>query len=161
MFDIQAIEQGQVPSRRMLFVGRRGVPAQSAAWLRVPPDTEVVVRQRLQLLDDEPAVISTSYYPVWMAGGTRLESPGPLPEGPDELIEKLGHPFLHGIEMFRATMPTPSEAELLSLPPGVPVVHMWHVDYDRQGQPLQVAHDIYAADRHEFAYEWDETDIKL
>jgi GntR family transcriptional regulator len=45
-----------------------------------------VIRQRLQLLDDVPAVISTSYYPLWVAEGTRLESAGALPEGPDNLI---------------------------------------------------------------------------
>lgn len=161
VFDIQAIAQGQVPSRRMLFVGRRGVPVHSAEWLKVPPGTDVVVRQRLQLLDGEAAVLSTSYYPLWMASGTRLELPEALPEGPDEFIEQLGHQFSHGIEIFRAAMPTPEETDLLALRPGVPVVHMWEVDYDRQGQPLQVAHDIYAADRHEFAYEWSETDIQL
>jgi GntR family transcriptional regulator len=57
-------------------------------------------------------------------------------------------------------MPTPHEADLLQLSPGVPVVHMWDVDYDQEDRPLQVAHDIYAADCHEFAYEWSETDIK-
>lgn len=160
VFDVQAINQGQVPSRRMLFVGRRETPAHSAEWLRLAPGTETVVRQRLQLLDGDPAVLSTSYYPLWMAEGTRLESPDALPEGPDELIEGLGHRFSHGIEVFRAAMPTPQEADLLQLSPGVPVVHMWDVDYDLHDRPLQVAHDIYAADCHEFAYEWSETDIK-
>ncbi|KUL34632.1 hypothetical protein ADL15_16340 [Actinoplanes awajinensis subsp. mycoplanecinus] len=160
VFDVQAIDQGQVPSRRMLFVGRREVPAHSAEWLQIEPSAEAVVRQRLQLLNDEPAVISTSYYPSWLAAGTRLESPDPLPEGPDEFIESLGHRFSHGIEVFRAAMPTPEEATLLALRPGVPVVHMWHVDHDDQDRPLQVAHDVYAADRHEFAYEWNEGDLR-
>ncbi len=57
-------------------------------------------------------------------------------------------------------MPTPEEADLLTLHPGVPVVHMWDVDYDKQGRTLQAAHDVYASDRHEFAYEWNEADIK-
>lgn len=57
-------------------------------------------------------------------------------------------------------MPTPEEAKLLALFPGVPVVHMWDVDYDEHGRTLQVAHDIYAADRHEFSYEQDEADIR-
>lgn len=160
VFDVQAIEQGQVPSREILFVGKGGIPAHSAAWLRVAAGEEAVVRQRLQLLNGVPAVLSTSYYPLWIAGGTRLESLDPLPEGPDELIEKLGHRFSHGIEVFRAEMPTPEEARLLKLRPGIPVVHMWDVDYDEQDRPLQVAHDIYAADRHEFSYEWNEDDIR-
>jgi len=159
IFDAQAISQGQVPTRRMLFVGRMATRPQAATWLKIAPGEETAVRRRLQLLGGEPAILSTSYYPLWVAEGTRLESPEPLPEGPDELIEALGHSFSHGIEVFSARMPTPDEAELLALRPGVPVVHMWDVDYDRQDRTLQVAHDIYASDRHEFAYEWNEADI--
>ncbi len=51
-------------------------------------------------------------------------------------------------------MPTPQEVRLLELEPGVPVVRLLHVDYDPDGRPLQVADDLYAADRHEFAFEW-------
>jgi GntR family transcriptional regulator len=160
VFDVQAIEQGQVPTRRMLFVGRAGAPPHAANWLKIAPGEEVAIRRRLQLLSGAPAVLSTSYYPLWIAGGTRLEEPSALPEGPDEFIESLGHRFTHGIEVFHAQMPTPDEAELLALHPGVPVVHMWDVDYDAQGRTLQAAHDIYAADRHEFSYEWDEADIR-
>jgi GntR family transcriptional regulator len=156
IFDTEAIEQGQVPSRRILQVGRTPVPSEIATWLRLPVDEEVVIRQRLQLLDSEPAVISTSYYPLWMAKGTRLESPGPLPEGPDVLIESLGYRFSHGIEVFRARMPTPDEIRLLELDPGVPVVRMIHVDYDHDDRPLQVADDLYSGERHEFAFEWQE-----
>ena len=74
-FDTEAISQGQVPSRRMLMTGRGSVPADIAGWLGCQAGDEAVIRQRLQLLDDVPAVISTSYYPLWVAEGTRLESP--------------------------------------------------------------------------------------
>jgi GntR family transcriptional regulator len=159
IFDTEAIAQGQVPSRQMLEIGRAPVPADAAKWLQVSPGDEVIIRKRLQLLGGEPAVISTSYYPVWLAGGTRLESPEALPEGPDVLIEFLGHRFSRGIEVFRVRMPTPEEVKLLSLGPGVPIVQMWDVDYDSQGRTLQAAEDLYAGDRHEFAYEWTEEDI--
>jgi GntR family transcriptional regulator len=56
-------------------------------------------------------------------------------------------------------MPTPDETRLLRLAPGVPIVQMWDVDYDTSGRPLQAAEDLYAGDRHEFAYEWTEEDI--
>ncbi len=160
VFDIGAIDQGRVPSRRMLFVGRAPMPAAAARWLHASPGDDVAVRRRVQLLDGEPAVLSTSYYPLWIAAGTRLESPEALPEGPDELIESLGHRFVGGVEVFRAHMPTPEESDLLELHAGVPVVHMWHVDYDADGRTLQAAHDIYAGDKHEFTYEWHESDIK-
>jgi GntR family transcriptional regulator len=160
IFDTEAIEQGQVPSRQMLQVGRAPIPAEAAQWLQAALGDEVVLRKRLQLLDGEPAVISTSYYPLWLAADTRLESSEPLPEGPDELIENLGHHFSGGIEVFRARMPSPQEVQLLRLGAGIPVVQMWNVDYDERGRTLQAAEDLYAGDRHEFSYEWNEGDIK-
>jgi GntR family transcriptional regulator len=157
-FDTEALAQGQIPSRRMLLTGRGPVPGEIAAWLGMQAGEDVVIRKRLQLLDDVPAVISTSYYPLWVADGTRLESPQALPEGPDNLIERLGHEFARGIELLRSRMPTPDEARLLELDPGVPVVRMLHIDYDPDGRTLQVADDLYAGDRHEFAFEWAEPD---
>lgn len=160
IFDTEAIAQGQVPSRQMLEIGRTPAPPDAAIWLQSSPGEEVVVRKRLQLLDGRPAVISTSYYPLWVAADTRLESPEALPEGPDVLIETLGHHFSRGVEVFRARMPTPEETRLLRLDPGIPIVQMWDVDYDAGGRTLQVAEDLYAGDRHEFAYEWAEGDVK-
>lgn len=157
-FDTEAIAQSQIPSRRMLETGRAPVPPDIASWLQVPPGEEVVIRRRLQLLDGMPAVISASYYPLWLADGTRLEQQEVLPEGPDNLIERLGHRFARGTELLRARMPSPEEARLLELDPGVPVVRMLHIDYDPDGRTLQVADDLYAGDRHEFAFEWAEPD---
>ena len=155
-FDTEAIAQGQIPSRRVLRTGRVPVPADVATWLQCAPGDEAVIRERLQLLDGVPAVISVSYYPLWLAAGTRLESPEALPEGPDNLIEDLGHVFARGIELLAARMPSPDESRLLDLDPGVPVVRLLHIDYDPDGRALQVADDLYAADRHEFAFEWEQ-----
>lgn len=155
-FDTEAIAQGQVPSRRMLKVGRGSAPKDVAKILGIDPSEETVVRKRLQLLDGVPAVISTSYYPLWVAKDSALESADALPEGPDNLIEQLGFRFARGMELLQARMPTRDEVRLLELDPGVPVVRMLHIDYDPQGKTLQVADDLYAADRHEFAFEWSE-----
>ena len=57
VFDVQAIEQGQQPSRKMLYVGRGQATTSSAMWLQIDPDEEVAIRRRLQLLDGKPAVI--------------------------------------------------------------------------------------------------------
>jgi GntR family transcriptional regulator len=157
-FDTEAIAQGQIPSRRMLMIGRGLVPRDVATWLGTDAGQEAVIRKRLQLLDGVPAVISTSYYPLWVGEGTRLESADALPEGPDNLIEQLGHRFARGMELLQARMPTRDEVRLLELNPGVPVVRLLHIDYDPDGRTLQVADDLYAADRHEFAFEWTEPD---
>ena len=60
------------------------------------------------------------------------------------------------MELLRARMPGPDEVRTLELTPGVPVVQMLHIDDDQDGRTLQVADDLYAADRHEFAFEWTE-----
>ncbi len=143
---------------RMLEVGRTEVPPEIAEWLQVERGSSVVVRRRLQLVNDHPAVLSASYFPLWLAEGTRLGSSDALLEGPDELIEGLGHRFVRGVEVFRARMPAPEEARILRLDPGIPVVRMLHVDYDAQGRTLQVADDLYAGDQHEFAFEWSEAE---
>lgn len=59
-------------------------------------------------------MFSASYYPLWL----RVESPNALPEGPDELIESLGHKFFRGVGVFSAPTPTPEETELLNLHAG-------------------------------------------
>ena len=157
-FDTEAIAQGQVPSRRLLTIGQGPVPDEIAAWLGVDVGEAVMIRKRLQFLDGEPAVISTCYFPLWVASGTRLESTEPLPEGPANLIEQLGHEFASGVELIRARMPTLEEARLLELGPGIPVVRLLHIDYDPQDRTLQIADDLYAGDRHEFTFEWAEPD---
>jgi GntR family transcriptional regulator len=157
-FETEAIAQGQVPSRRLLTVGRGPAPRDIAGWLGVGAGELVMIRKRLQFLNGAPAVISMSYFPLWVASGTRLESPEALPEGPANLLERLGHEFASGIELIRARMPTPDEVRLLELRPGVPLVRLLHIDYDTQDRTLQVADDLYAADRHEFAFEWAEPD---
>jgi GntR family transcriptional regulator len=156
IFDTEIEAQDRIPSRRILEVGRGEPPSDIAAWLDVKPEETVVIRRRLQLVNDEPMVFSSSYYPMFVARDSRLEDPGPLPEGPDTLIERLGHRFARTVEVVSARMPSPEEARLLRLSPGTPVVRLLHVDYDDQGRPLQVADDLYVGDRHEFLYEWSE-----
>jgi GntR family transcriptional regulator len=158
VFDIEATMQGRVPSRRILGVGREPVPGDIAQMLELDAGEPVVVRRRLQSLDGTPAVLSTSYYPLWLAADSILESPEALTRGPDAEIEGLGYRATWGAEIFRARMPSPTERRLLALDAGVPVVRMLHVDYADDNRPLQVADDLYAGDQHEFAFVWSDSE---
>ena len=158
IFDTEIEAQDQKPSRRMLDVGKGEAPSDVAAWLDVKAEEPVIFRRRLQMVNDEPIVLSTSYFPTWLAKGTRLERKGALPEGPDAVIESLGHRFARGVEVVSARMPSPDEVRMLRMAPGTPVVRLLHIDYDRDGRPLQVADDLYVGDRHEFVFEWQESD---
>jgi GntR family transcriptional regulator len=156
IFDTEIEAQDQKPSRRMLDVGIGEAPPDVAAWLGIKAEEPIVFRRRLQLVNDEPIVLSTSYFPLWLAKGTRLQQRSALPEGPDTAIEKLGHRFARVVEVVSARMPTPDEVRILRLAPGTPVVRLLHIDYDSDDRPLQVADDLYVGDRHEFVFEWQE-----
>jgi GntR family transcriptional regulator len=161
VFDESIESQGHVPSRQMLQIGRVALPTEIADLLKQPRHTEAVIRQRLHLVDDEPVSISTSYYPLWLAEGTALESPEAIPQGPDALIESMGHTFGKCTEIFRARMPMHDEVKRLRLGPGVPVMRVTRTDYATDGRPLQVADDLYAANRHEIAVSFDATPAEV
>lgn len=52
-------------------------------------------------------------------------------------------------------MPTPDEARILSMPPGVPVFRILRTVYDSGGQPVEVQDSLAAGDRHTFCFEVD------
>lgn len=64
--------------------------------------------------------------------------------------------FAGGVELLAARMPSPEESRLLKPDPGVPVVRMLRIDSEPDRQILRVADDLYAGDRHEFAFEWEQ-----
>lgn len=161
VFDESIESQGHVPSRQMLQIGRVQLPTEVADLLEQPRHSDAVIRQRLHLVDDEPVSISTSYYPLWLAEGTALEGPDAIPEGPDALIESLGFTFGKCTEIFRARMPRHDEVKRLRLGPGVPVMRVTRTDYATDGRPLQVADDLYAANRHEVAVTFDPTPAEV
>jgi GntR family transcriptional regulator len=159
IFDARVEAAGHVAGRRMLFVGRRLLLTDEIrTLLALDDDAEVAVRSRLQLVDNEPMVISTSYYPLWLAAGTALEEPEPILQGPDALIEELGYTFTGNREIHSARNPSADEARMLTIDAGVPLVRILRIDFGTDGpsaerRPLAVSDDLYRADCHEFVVE--------
>jgi GntR family transcriptional regulator len=52
-------------------------------------------------------------------------------------------------------MPTPDEARLLRLPPGVPVFRVLRTVHDSEDRPVEVQDSVCDAARHRFRYEVD------
>jgi UTRA domain len=74
-------------------------------------------------------------------------------------IGRIGHPYgIHGIfedqghvmtrirEEVSARMPRPDERRDLRLPPGVPVLDVFHTSLDQQGQPYELTRFVMRAD---------------
>jgi len=155
IFDTLVEASGQRPGRRMLSVGRVPLPVDVREHLDLPTDVnEIAIRKRLQLIDDEPMVISTSYYPLWYSAGTRLEQQEAIPQGPDALIEELGHVFGSVREIHSVRMPDPDEQRLLAIKAGgVPLFRIIRIDYSTTGKPMVLSDDLYRGDCFEFVVE--------
>jgi GntR family transcriptional regulator len=156
-FNAQVAEQGQVPEQRLLEVTRVAASDEVALRLGVDPDSLVVVRRRLFLVDEEPVALCDSFYPRAMADGTALAKPERIVGGAYRLIEdpsgSIGRSLKRSVNELVCGMPTPREVEALLLAPGVPVVRILRTVYDAQGTAVEVQETVAAADRHELRYE--------
>ncbi|WP_431784356.1 GntR family transcriptional regulator [Streptomyces chumphonensis] len=114
-------------SNRILAVGEVPPPARVARALDVPDGQPVVRRQRLGLLDDEPAEVTWSYYPVDLARGTALAERKKIRGGAPAVLAELGHDLVGHADEITARPATTEEYELIEVPGDVPVLEVWRV----------------------------------
>jgi GntR family transcriptional regulator len=156
-FNAEVAALGQRPEQRILEVATVPAPRDIAERLDLDEGALVVVRRRLFLVDGEPIALGDSYYPLALAEGTPLALPLRIVGGAHAVIEEPGGPIRRTIARFAedlvARLPTPEEIGILQLLPGSPVVRVLRTVYDSADEPLEVADEVKAADRHEFHYE--------
>ena len=158
-FNAQALEQGQRARQEILEVATIPAPAEVAMRLDLDAGADVIVRRRVFWLEEQPAAITDSYYPASLAAGTALERPGRIKGGAHAVIEdpagSIGRHVARSVDEITGRMPTPDEARLLRLTPGVPVFRVLRTVYDTESRPLEVQDSICDAARHQFRYEVD------
>lgn len=128
--------------------------------LRLEPDVRCAIRRRIRTINDEPVMISTAYWPLYLSDGrplaegtelartgsgaaVDLDKPSPL-----DILAGLGHTIASDEDQIGARMPEPVEARDLQLPVrGVPVLTNCRTSYDVDGVPLRCTHDVMAAHR--------------
>lgn len=115
---------------------------------------EVLIRDRVMGDPDTGVVrqLATSYLPAGLARGTVLAERDTGPGGIYDRLEEMGYGPLQWSEAITARMPTPAEAELLDLPPGVPVLRIVRQTVSAKGEPLEVNDTRLDADRFEVGY---------
>lgn len=128
--------------------------------LGLTPGSPCAIRRRIRIIDREPVMISTAYFPLRLADGS------PLAEGTDlartgsgsevdlnhpsplDILAGLGHAPAADEDQIGARMPSADEAEALELPTrGVPVITNCRTSYDRESRPVRCTHDVMAAHR--------------
>lgn len=143
----------QAASVDSVRITRERPPANVAELLGVDGRSKVVIRRRRYLLDGHPVEVATSYIPVDVAGGTKIEEPDSGPGGIYARMEEQGYTFGPFHEDVTARMPTPEEVQALQLVSGVPVLDLVRVARDTGGRAVEVCATVMAADSFVLSYE--------
>jgi len=158
-FNAQALEQGQRPRQEIREVTRIAAPPEVAARLDVDEGAEVIVRRLTFLLEGTPVALHDSYFTADLAADTAIEQPSLIRGGAHALIEDPSGPvrrhIARSVDEISGRMPTPDEARILGMPPGVPVFRILRTVYDDAGRPVEVQDSVAAGDRHTFCFEVD------
>ena len=150
------VEADQVAAQAdvdMIKVTTSKPPADVAQLLQLPATRKTVVRSRRYLLDGRPVETAVSYIPTDLASGTPIAEPNPGPGGIYARLEESGHVLERFTEEVSARMPTPDEARVLALPPGVPVFRLVRTAFDTDDRPVEVCDTIMASDAYLLSYE--------
>lgn len=136
-------------------VQRGPVPYDVAPLLAVEPGDEVIIRDRVM---GDPTTghitqLTTSYIPAALATELPVLAEADTGHGGIyDRMEEAGHGPIQWREAISARTPTPTEAELLSLPAGVPVLRIVRTATNPTGRPLEVNDTRLNAETWETGY---------
>lgn len=99
--------------------------------------------------------LATSWFPLDIAGGTRLEELDTGPGGSKSRLAELGHAQRRIRESIEARFPTAVEAEALSIPEDRQVYELVHHAYTAEDRVVEVAVHVMPANLWRFSYTWE------
>lgn len=143
--------RGLKPDTRLLGFTRKTPPFHVANRLGLPPESESYEIKRLRLADGEPMAVSTAYMPCDLIpelseGDLLSGSVFKIVEG--RLRLKIGY----ADRILKAASADDSQAELLKVEPGFPLMLVEGATYLDNETPIEYVIIYYRADRYEFAY---------
>jgi GntR family transcriptional regulator len=152
-FTVESEAVAATPHVDMIKVREAPPPEEIADRLGLGDGDQAVVRSRRYSLDGRPVETAVSYIPADLARGTPIAEPNPGPGGIYARLEDSGHTLERFTEEVTARMPTPDEARLLSLSPGVPVFRLVRTAFDASGRAVEVCDTVMASDAYLLAYD--------
>ncbi|MGY4961529.1 GntR family transcriptional regulator [Streptomyces sp. 900105245] len=153
-FRLEAQRQGKVARIEVPSIAREVPPHDVAERLNVPAgEASVVHRENHYFADDEPVQIVSTYLRWDEAQGTLLMQAKTGKDGIYGRLEELGHVMTRVRDEISARMPTPEEASVLDLLPGVPVLEVLHTSLDQDNIPFEVSRYVHRADQTGLLYE--------
>ena len=146
-------EQGFKTSQQITEVVTVALPDEVAERLDSPVGARGVVRRRVLYVDSTPVQLSDSYYPARLAEGTELATHKKLRGYSFAALERMGIEIDHFRDELYARMPTPTEARMLHLGKGTPVVRLLRTTVAADNTPVEVTDQVLASDRYVLSYE--------
>jgi len=135
----EATNRQQRGKYRMLNVSEVVPPVEVARALRIEEGGTAMLRSRIGFLDDRPAELVHSYYPIELAQGTRLGDRRLIPGGSPALLLEMGYPTRSQDDAVSARPATTREYEALEIPRDVPVLEIFRIVYSDNDKPIEVS----------------------
>jgi len=148
----EARRRGQRGGSRLLEVGEVKPPVQVAAALGLAENGVAVLRHQVMLLDDEPAELAWSYYPVEIARGTPLAESRRIRGGAPAYLAERGLRPEETVDHVSVRLPTTGEFVGLELPDDVPVLRTFRVVLAAGRRPIEVSVLVKAGYAYELEY---------
>jgi GntR family transcriptional regulator len=140
-FSRWARAMGEVPSGKVISLGRRAATPLEAERLALAPDTLIYFLVRVRLLSDRPVMIERAAFPDRvgvLVAGMNLER-----DSITERLEELGIVFADAEHVIDAVPASAEDARLLGVRPQVPMLRERRHTTDLSGQPVDWSDDRY------------------
>jgi GntR family transcriptional regulator len=147
-------KQGARARSKLLEVAEVLPPTDVAEALNLPEGGSAVLRHQLLLMDDEPAELVKSYYPLEIARGTAITERRRITGGTPALLADLGHPPRLSVDRVSARVPTQEQYRALRLPSDLPVLRTLRVVYSDDERPIEATVMVKAGHLYELQYEF-------
>ncbi|MFP4268438.1 MAG: GntR family transcriptional regulator [Spirochaetaceae bacterium] len=139
--------QGAEVTSKVLEVARMQAPSRIAEHMRIETGDPVIEVKRLRFVDGEPIAFFTNYLLPRYGVNENDDYSGSI----YELLEKkYGVSIVSGEKVIEAMVAASTEAKLLNIAVGDPVLLIRNVTCDENGEPVDYAEGIYRADRYKY-----------
>lgn len=143
------VERGLKPVTRVLHQSVVPATERVAEFLDISVGTKVVDIQRLRYINDEPILVVTTYIPFDVY--PPLATVDLTNRSLYEFLEKEGGIFItRGRRYIEAVLANETEALLLGVERGAPLMMLDSVSFTESGQPIEYYHALHRGDRSRF-----------
>ncbi|MEV8523175.1 GntR family transcriptional regulator [Streptomyces sp. NPDC052000] len=148
----EATKRQQSSKYRILEVGAVAPPVEVARALGLNEGDTAMLRSRIGFLDDQPAELVNSYYPMELAQGTRLADRRLIPGGSPALLNGMGFATRSQDDVVSVRSATTDEYVHLEIPRDVPVMEIFRIVYSDDQRPIEVSVLVKPGHRFKMGY---------